>query len=188
MELLSALSSVDVVVASSGAPHPILEADMLAAATKKRRTPMPVVDLALTRDVDARVIDVANVRLIDLELISQHAPREHSGAITAAQRAVTRAARDFAAVEAERTADDVIVAMRSMVHTAMAKEIERVRRRNGDEAAAVLQGSLHRVGREILHVPTVRSRQLTREGRLDEVEHALQVLLGLSMHEDDSID
>ena len=188
MELLSALSSVDVVVASSGAPHPILETDMLAAATKERRTPMPVVDLALTRDVDARVMDVANVRLIDLELIAQHAPREHSGAITAAQRAVTRAARDFAAIEAERTADDVIVAMRSMVHSAMAKEIERVRRREGDEAASTLQGSLHRVEREILHVPTVRSRQLTREGRLDEVEHALQVLLGLSLHEVDSFD
>ena len=188
MNLLSALSSVDVVVTSSGAPHPILEADMLAAATKERSNPMPVVDLALTRDVDTRAIHVANVRLIDLELIAQHAPREHSGAITAAQRAVTRAVEDFASLEAERSADDVIVAMRSMVHTAMAKELDRVRNRNGDEAAAVLQNSLHRVEREILHIPTVRSRQLTREGRLDAVEHALQVLFGLSTHEDNSLD
>lgn len=188
MNLLSALSSVDVVVTSSGAPHPILEADMLAAATKERSNPMPVVDLALTRDVDTRAIHVANVRLIDLELIAQHAPREHSGAITAAQRAVTRAVKDFASIEAERSADDVIVAMRSMVHTAMAKELDRVRNRNGDEVAAVLQNSLHRVEREILHIPTVRSRQLTREGRLDAVEHALQVLFGLSTHEDNSLD
>jgi glutamyl-tRNA reductase len=128
------------------------------------------------------------VRLIDLELIAQHAPREHSGAITAAQRAVTRAVKDFASIEAERSADDVIVAMRSMVHAAMAKELNRVRNRNGDEVAAVLQNSLHRVEREILHIPTVRSRQLTREGRLDAVEHALQVLFGLSTHEDNSLD
>jgi len=183
-ELMDALGRVDLVITSSGAPHPILEADMLAAAVEDRPSRMPVVDLALTRDVEAEAADVPGIRLIDLELLSQHAPREHSEAISAAHGAVAKAAADFAALEAERTADGVIVAMRAMVHSVVESEIERTRRRLGEEAAELIRQSLHRVEQEILHAPTIRSRQLTREGRLDEVEHAVNVLLGLSVTHD----
>ena len=52
--------------------------------------------------------------------------------------------------------------------------------------AEQVHASVRRVVREILHVPTARSRALTREGRLDEVEHAVQVLLGLDVRGDDT--
>lgn len=183
-ELMESLSKVDVVITSSGAPHPILEADMLATAVEGRASRMPVVDLALTRDVEAEAADIPGVRLIDLELIAQHAPRAHGEAISDAHRVVAEAAEDFAALEAERTGDDVIVAMRAMVHAVVEAEVERTRRRSGDDASEIVRRALHRVEQEILHVPTIRSRQLTREGRLDEVEHAVNVLLGISVVDD----
>lgn len=179
--LLDALSRVDIIVTASGAPHPVLEADTLAAATADRPSPLPIIDLALTRDVEEEAYHLSGVRVIDLDLISQHAPQEHGQALAAARSTVLTAVEDFSAREAERTADAVVVALRSMAAIAADAEIERVRRRSGDEMAEQVHASVRRVLREILHVPTSRSRELTREGRLDEVEHAVQVLLGLDV-------
>lgn len=179
--LLDALSRVDLIITASGAPHPVLEADMLAAATADRSTPLPVIDLALTRDVEEEAYDLPAVRVIDLDLIAQHAPQEHGQALADARRTVLAAVDDFSAREAERTADAVVVALRSMAAIAADAEVERVRRRSGDELADQVHASVRRVVRELLHVPTSRSRELTREGRLDEVEHAVQVLLGLDV-------
>lgn len=180
-QLAAALSRADLVVTSSGAPHPVLEADMLEVATEKRSHPLSVVDLALTRDVEAEAARLSQVNLIDLEVIAQHAPREHSRALADAQRTVLQAATDFAVQEAERTADSVVVALRSAVNSVIEEEVERVRRRHDDQLANEVAQSLHRVGQELLHRPTVRSREFTREGRLEEVENALHVLLGLDI-------
>ncbi len=179
--LLDVLSNVDVIITASGAPHPVLEADMLAAATADRSAPLPIIDLALTRDVEEEACSLPTVRVIDLDLIAQHAPQEHGRALAAARTTVLEAVDDFSAREAERTADAVVIALRSMAAIAADAEVERVRRRSGDALADQVHESVRRVVREILHVPTARSRELTREGRLDEVEHAVQVLLGLDV-------
>lgn len=178
-DLLDALADADLVITSSGAPHPVLEADMLARATQGRGRRLPIVDLALTRDVEDEAAALTTVRVIDLDLIAQHAPREHGEALSAARTTVINAVADFASREAERTADEVIIAMRRAVQASVDAEVDRVRRKAGDDAADQVHASLRRVAREILHVPTTRSRQFTREGRLDEVENAVLLLLGI---------
>jgi glutamyl-tRNA reductase len=181
--LPEAITEADLIISSSGAPHKILETDMLAMSTKNRSRPLVIVDLALSRDVEESVGDLENVWLIDLDVVSRHAPKEHTLALAVAYRAVEEAAENFVSREFERTADGVIVALRRFAMERVEAEFERVQRSKGEEIAQEVRESIRRVVREILHTPTVRAQQFTREGRLDEVEHAIQVLLGINTQE-----
>lgn len=183
LELVEAIQRADIVLSSSGAPHTVLETDMLASATKDRSAPLAIVDLALSHDVEQSAAELPNLWLIDLDTVARHSPKEHTLALAVAYRTVEEAAEEFIANEFKRTADNAVVALRNFAESPVAEEIERVRRSRGDDAARIVHESVSRVIREILHTPTVRAQQLTREGRLDEVEHALQVLLGIDPRE-----
>jgi len=74
--LPESLAQADVVVAATKAPHPILEAPLLAEILESRnRRPLLVFDLALPRNVDPAARDVPGVRLFDLDdLRLEHGP------------------------------------------------------------------------------------------------------------------
>jgi len=186
--LPEAIRASDIIISSSGAPHKILETDMLAECTEGRNSPLVIVDLALSKDVEESAGDLNNVWLIDLDAVSHHSPKEHTLALAVAHRAVADASEDFVAREFERTADNAIVALRRFAMDRVETEMERIERSKSEEVAKEIRESLRRVVRDILHTPTVRTQQLTREGRLDEVEHALQVLLGIDTRENDNRD
>jgi glutamyl-tRNA reductase len=178
-DFMDALAKAELIVSCSGAPHPILDASMMAAVTEHRVQPLPVLDLALTQDVDDDVRELETVRVIDLEYISHHAPADHSDAITRAQRMVNDAVTKFGTKEAGRSADAVVVAMRSHVTAVMERERERARQRLTDEQAQYVEEALHRMVGELLHEPTIRAREFTREGLIDEFENAVHVVFGI---------
>jgi glutamyl-tRNA reductase len=177
--LIDALTRADLVVSCSGAPHPILDSEMLAAVTEHRTRPLPVLDLALTQDVEDEVRTLSTVRVIDLEFISRHAPAEHSEAMTRAQTLVMDAVDTFGHKEAGRSADAVVVAMRTHVQSVMERERERAKLRLTPETAVHVEEALHRLVGELLHEPTIRAREFTREGMIDEFENAVRVVFGI---------
>jgi glutamyl-tRNA reductase len=177
--LMDALARAELVVSCSGAPHPILDAATMAAVTEHRTRPLPVLDLALTQDVEDEVRQLSTVRVIDLDFISQHAPAEHSEAMNRAQTLVKDAVDAFGHKEAGRSADAVVVAMRSHVQSVMERERERAKQRLSPEAATHVEEALHRLVGELLHEPTIRAREFTREGMIDEFENAVRVVFGI---------
>jgi glutamyl-tRNA reductase len=70
------LAEVDVAVAATAAPHPVLNASLLAEALRSRSgRPLVVLDLAIPRNVDPPARDVPGVRLFDLDdLRLEHCP------------------------------------------------------------------------------------------------------------------
>jgi glutamyl-tRNA reductase len=178
-ELINALEKAELVVSCSGAPHPILDGNTLATVTANRVRPLPVLDLALTQDVDDDARALPGVRIIDLEFISQHAPAGHSEAITQAQRMVNEAVERFGHREAGRSADAVVVALRSHVQEVMERERARAQTRLAPETAAAVEEALRRLVGELLHEPTIRAREYTREGLVDEFESAVHVVFGI---------
>ena len=180
-ELMTALEKAELVVSCSGAPHPILDANTMATATENRVKPLPVLDLALTQDVEDEVRTLSTVRVIDLEFIAQHAPAEHTEAIQHAQRMVNEAVEAFGHKEAGRSADAVVVAMRTHVRELMERERARALQRLSPDVAAAVEEALHRMVGELLHEPTIRAREYTREGMIDEFENAVHVVFGLDI-------
>ena len=85
-----ALTQTDVVISSTGAPHPIVHRDLVERALAERgagRTPLLLIDLAVPRDVDPAVVGLAGVdvcTLDDLEQVVERALAERRGELPAA--------------------------------------------------------------------------------------------------------
>jgi len=133
-----------------------------------------VIDLGLPRNVDPAVALMPGVELLDLDLISKHAPVEALTAATDARALIGDAAASFTSAA---TVEPAIVAFRSHIFDLLDSEIERVERRSGDSTETV--AALRHLAGVLLHGPSVRARELAREGRADEFAAALDALYGV---------
>lgn len=180
-DLANALQQADIVVSCSGAPHTVIDQQSLEPLVAKRSEPLALLDLALTRDIDPGVTKLKNADLVTLDDVGRHAPPAHMEAMTHARRVVDDAVDTYATVEAGRSADPAIVALRQHVFSAMQRESERAERKHPATTALAITGALDRFANEILHVPMVRVRELVQEGRTEEALDALDLLFGLNV-------
>lgn len=79
-KLSEALAHADIVISSTGAPEPVLTAEMVRQAMRARRqSPLFLIDIAVPRDIDPRAGQLPNVYLYnidDLEAVCQANKRE----------------------------------------------------------------------------------------------------------------
>jgi glutamyl-tRNA reductase len=84
----SALPAVDIVLASSGAPHYILTPDTMRAAMAKRRNrPMFLIDIAVPRNIDPAVNKLDGVFLYDIDDLGKVVDTNLQGRVQTAQEA-----------------------------------------------------------------------------------------------------
>ena len=177
--LPQAVAEADIVVACSGALVPVIDVQAVSARTSAQ--PLPIIDLALSPDVDDRVRSMESVDVIDLHDIGRHAPAEHASAILEAQQIVEDAVADFEQAETGREADPAVVAMRAYVTTIVNSEIARAERRLEPEAAQEVARALHRVSNALLHTPSVRAQELARNGDFTDYRKAMHTLFGIEI-------
>lgn len=182
-ELLpQALREADVIVGCSGGGHQLSRAELEELRVKNH--PLIAIDMALTHDFDPTLVELPDAELITLESVRMAAPTEQAMAVHAAGRIVKKATAEFAAAQREREADFAIVALRQHTKTVLDAEIAKVRAQHGCSAAAEeVELAMRRMVRQLLHVPTVRARELAGEGRTDEYVAALETLYGLEISE-----
>lgn len=66
------LSEVDVVISSTGAPHPIVRPGHIREVRRKRRyRPLFLIDIAVPRDIDPEVGEIEEVYLYDIDTLEQ---------------------------------------------------------------------------------------------------------------------
>lgn len=175
VELPAALRRADVVIGCSGGSAPM-------PASAFPSGPRTVIDLALARDFDPAVADLPDVELITLESVRVAAPEETRESVSAAREIVDEAAQGFAAAQNARTMDQAIVALRKHTMAVLDTELEKVRAHHGCTGAEEqIEMAMRRMVRSLLHIPTVRARQLAAEGRADEYISGLEALFGLEV-------
>jgi glutamyl-tRNA reductase len=177
--LPEALAAADLVISCSGAPHPVIDVAALEQTRRAERPRLPIIDLALTHDVEPEVRDLDSVRIIDLSDVAVHAPPAHGDAVRSARMVVDEAVDGFVRVEAGRLADPAIVALRAQIRRTMTHELERAERRHAAHTLVAVTGALDRFANELLHVPSVRIRELVAQGRGAEAIAALELLFGV---------
>ena len=180
-ELADYFGKADMVAACSGAPHPLIDKALVEVSRLSPDRVLPIMDLALSADVAADVRPIANVDVVDLNVIQEFAPREHSSAILEAQDIVLTSVGAFEEFELGRGADHAIVAMRSHVMGIINEEVERIRRRVDPTTAEEVAKSLNRVSNAILHTPSVRAQELARTGDFAEYRRAVHTLFGIDI-------
>jgi glutamyl-tRNA reductase len=172
-DLAAAIGDAEVVITCT-ARYSISPADI---RDDRRRL---VIDLGLPRNVDPAVGTLPGIDLLDLELLALHAPLPELSAASDARDLVESAASTFLT---ERAAAPAIVALRKHVYDALDAEIGRVSARAGAEGATAdaTVAALRHLAGVILHTPSVRARELARDGRSDEFAAALETLFGVQV-------
>lgn len=179
--LVGSLAEADVVIGCSGSDNQV-SADDVRRVRPTGSTPLIIVDLALTHDFDPAVASLESVELITLESVRMAAPEEQAEALKEARRIVFESASEFNTQLNARTMDASIVALRKHTTSVLDSEIARVRAQHGCTAAAEqVEFALRRMVRQLLHVPTVRARELAAEGRQDDYISALEALYGIAV-------
>lgn len=162
-DLPTVLASVDVVVSATASPRQVLPAATLEAARAGRHAPLVVCDLALPRDVDPAVADLAGVELIDPDRLAGHVSGPAGQALAEAEQIVAAEAAALGDALRDARVAPTVAALRTRADEAVAAELARLARRRPeltDEQRAEVARTVHRLVQRLLHQPTVRVRQL----------------------------
>lgn len=164
--LLDELGELDIVVTSTSAPHPVLTVESMRRGRAGRSEPLVIVDIAVPRDVEPEVGDLAGVFLYnidDLQRVVQSTTDERDASRTEAEELLREGTGSFWRWYLGRQAVPLIRGIR--------EEAERIRREQIEEALAGIEGlsdeeraEIHRASRlalkKVLHAPTVGLREL----------------------------
>ena len=130
-----AVPEVDIVLASSGAPHFILTRDQMRAAMAKRRNrPMFLIDIAVPRNIDPAVNEIDSVFLYDIDDLGKTVADNMKGRIETAKNAeeIVREEVDRMVLRLKtREAAPAIVMLQDQFETWRRGEIERQRQKLG---------------------------------------------------------
>jgi glutamyl-tRNA reductase len=154
------IAHYDIVLTSTASPLPIIGKGLMERALKARRhRPVLMIDLAVPRDVEAEVSDLADVFLYsvdDLGTIVQEGRDQRLGAVSKAEAIIDAGVTDFMQWLGTREAVPMIRALRDQAERNRRHEVERALRRlnQGEAAADVLEQLSRSLTNKLLHPPT----------------------------------
>ncbi|MFJ4207104.1 glutamyl-tRNA reductase [Paenarthrobacter sp. NPDC089675] len=181
--LAAAVAAADVMIGCSGSDTRV-EADELRKVRAGSGKPLIAIDLALTHDFDPAVSELEGVELLTLESVRLAAPQEQAESLSQASAIVSDAAKSFESERESRSVDSAIVALRRHTMNVLDSEMEKVRARHGCTAAAEeVEFALRRMVKQLLHIPTVRARELAAKGQQEEYVAALEALYGIEVEQ-----
>jgi glutamyl-tRNA reductase len=167
-EFASHLERVDIVIASTAAPHPIVTKSMVAEALKHRRhrDPLFFIDIAVPRDIEPEVGDLPDVFLYDIDDLQKLveddlAERRHRA--SRAEALVREEAVAFAGrIRTERSAAPLVSSMRAKMRANSETELARLRQRLphlSENDWKAIEAAFTSVENKMLHDPTVKIRE-----------------------------
>lgn len=165
------IPSLDLVLFSSGAPHPVLTREhMRAAFPHGVHRPVCVIDIAVPRDVDPAVGELPNVFLYNLDDLQQIANanlERRRAEIPQAERLLEEAAREFWRWYVSLQAVPLIREVRARAEALRQQEVDKLLRELSHlspQDRVRVDRVTRRLLHKLLHGPTVRLREAA-EGR-----------------------
>jgi glutamyl-tRNA reductase len=156
-DVAARLGEVDVVVASTSAPEPVLRVEDVPA---RRRSPLFFIDIAVPRDVEAGVAKLGGCFLYDIDDLEAVVAETLAGRRAEAERAEQLVAEEADRYRAWCASLDVVPAIASL--RARAEEIraaELAKLRVSDDERRTLESVTAQILNKLLHLPTVRMKE-----------------------------
>ena len=169
-DFTSALPEMDVVIASTGAPHFILtREDMKRVIGARRNRPMFLIDIAVPRNIEPSVNELDNVFLYDIDDLRTAVEGNRKGRESEAQ-----AAELIVADEVERTLTKlkaremgpVIVGLQQQLDALCRGELERVRSKLGEltpQQQEAVDALMRGIVNKVAHAPIAELRRQASE-------------------------
>lgn len=172
-EIPKALEEVDILITSTASPLPILGKGMVERAIKVRKhRPIFMVDLAVPRDIEEEVADLADVFLYtvdDLQQVIEENIRSRQGAAEEAEHLIEAGAAEFMYHLRSLSAVSVLRQFREQVESVRDQEVAKALKslERGESAEQVLRSMARALTNKFLHHPSVQVRKASAEGRLE---------------------
>ncbi len=178
------LVAVDLVISATATTGRLIAVDTVERAVKARDgRPLVALDLALPRDIDPEVADLAGVTLIGLEQLRDTvAGGEVGSEVEGAAAIVVEEVGYFLAERRSLGVAPTVAALRSRAAALVDVELARLAGRLpqlDDAARAEVELAVRRVVAKLLHTPTVRVKELATVPGGDTYARALRELFGL---------
>ncbi len=183
-ELPDHLGEADLVIASTASPLPIVTQAMVETALKQRRKrrPLLLIDIAVPRDIEASVAELADTYLYtvdDLHEIIRDGLRSRQEAALQAEEIVDTQASHFMAWLRSMDAVETIRRFRQRSEAIRDHSLERALRQlqRGDSAEQVVQELARQLTNRLLHTPCEQMRQAGYDGNVALLQAAERLLL-----------
>jgi glutamyl-tRNA reductase len=178
------LPQADIVISSTASQLPILGKGAVESALKKRKhKPIFMVDIAVPRDIEPEVEELADVYLYtvdDLQEVIQDNLRARQTAADVAQEIIDQEAEDWSRQQRSLAVVDTIRAFRDSVEKIRDEEVDKALTalQKGQDSESVISTLARNLTNKLMHKPTTRLKQAGEEGS-DETIHATHELFGL---------
>ncbi len=185
-ELADHLALADIVISSTSAPHLVLTRhDVEQAMKRRRRRPIFFIDLAVPRDLDPEIARIDNAYLYDIDDLKQVVEQNRGEREREAALAEQIVADELAKVNRWlRTLDVVptIAVLRETIEGIKDSEMQRLAHRLASlsaEERAQVEMLVTSIVNKILHVPTVRMKEVAGRDECYLYVEAVRDLFGL---------
>ncbi|MCC3145469.1 glutamyl-tRNA reductase [Halanaerobium sp. Z-7514] len=162
-------SEVDIIIASTAAPHTLIHKKDMLKAVEKKHGPMFLIDIAMPRDIDQDVDEIAGVHLYnidDLKMVVEKNLDFRESESVKAKKIIKEEKYKFENWLKERRCVPIIKQMRSDAKQIKEAEVERALHllKNSElKAEEIIEELGHRLLNKIMHQPTVGLKDLASE-------------------------
>ena len=167
------LHRADIVISSTASQLPLLGKGAVEQALKRRRhKPMFMVDIAVPRDIEAQVGDLADVYLYtvdDLKEVIDENMRSRQQAAKIAEEIIVEGLLHYEREQRALTSVDTIKALRQSMDALREQELEKSRKtlEAGADPAQVLEQLARSLTNKFLHTPSTQLKQAGADGEQD---------------------
>ena len=178
------LVSADIVVSSTNSQLPLLGKGAVERALRERKhKPMLLIDLAVPRDIESEVGDLADAYLYsvdDIGMAIEDNVKSRKEAAEQAEEIIERGVDGYLKKERSLNSVATLKKFRSKAETIRQQELSRALRgiQRGESAEVILESLARTITNKLIHSPSVTMKKASAEGR-DEVLQLVQELYEL---------
>ena len=179
------LIKADIVVSSTNSQLPLLGKGAVERALKQRKhKPMLLVDLAVPRDIEAEVSEIADAYLYSIDDISdviEDGVKSRADAAAQAESIIERGVENYRKALRSLNAVSTLRALRDKADAIREGELERALKalEKGESAEAVVSSLARSLTQKLVHSPSVQMKKASAAGR-DELLELTAELFELS--------
>jgi len=183
-ELEGTLPDADILISSTASTQPVVRLEQMKKAIQARkRKPVFAVDIAVPRDLEPGIGDLADVYLYtidDLDKVIVAGQNSREEAAIDARRILEDETRRYLNIQRSKEVAPVITALRDHGNAIREQVLEQARRRlaKGADMDEVLEFATSSLLKKILHQPSVRLRQAGEKSEQEFIDTISQ-LFGL---------
>lgn len=176
------LGEIDILIASTSAPHPIVKLEAVRRAVEKRRhRPLFLIDIAVPRNIESEINSLDDVYLYnidDLQEVAQSNLRLRRKEIREAEAHIEKAVEEFQAWVEQLEAGPTIQLLQSYFDQLLAEEIKRLGTQSEEEKKRFMEFGA-RLRAKFLHPPLETLKESSRLGTVRRTLEAIHTLFRL---------